>query len=158
MADERDAQPAARNVRRGSTELNLVRPRRVNLARTETQGISFFYSRLTSDSPHLGTDLRGATSLLMHTLFGVLALLLIADLHSSFLAGSALWETNPFMTVLAQRVGPRVALVAIKAADFMCLAGMYALWRRSRAHVVIAIALATAAFVYVDIVLTNYSS
>jgi len=94
----------------------------------------------------------------MHTLFAVIALLLIADLHSSYLASSAQWETNPFMTVLAERLGPRTALVGIKAMDFMCLAGMYALWRRSRAHVVIAVALSTAAFVYVDIVLNNYSS
>ena len=97
-------------------------------------------------------------SLLMHTLFALVALLLIADLHSSYLAGGGQWETNPFMTVLAERVGPRAALVAIKTVDFMCLAGMYALWRRSRAHIVIAVALSTAALVYVDIVLNNYSS
>lgn len=101
-------------------------------------------------------DLR--MSLLMHTLFALVALLLIADLHSSYLAGGGQWETNPFMTVLAERVGPRAALVAIKTVDFMCLAGMYALWRRSRAHIVIAVALSTAALVYVDIVLNNYSS
>ena len=120
--------------------------------------MSFFHSLLTSASQQPGTDVRRATSLLMHTLFVLVAVLLIADLHSSYLAGSALWETNPFMTVLAERVGARAALVGIKAADFMCLAGMYALWRRSRSHVVIAIALAAAAFVYVDIVLNNYSS
>ena len=98
------------------------------------------------------------TTLLMQGLFALVALLLAADLHSSYLAGSAQWETNPFMTVLAERLGPRAALVAIKVVDIMCLAGMYALWRRSRAHVVIAVALSTAAFVYVDIVLNNYSS
>jgi type IV secretory pathway VirB2 component (pilin) len=111
-----------------------------------------------AESPAIGGHERGATSLLMHTLFAVVALLLIADWHSSYLASSAQWETNPFMTVLAEHVGPRAALVGIKAVDFMCLAGMYALWRRSRAHVVIAVALSTAAFVYVDIVLNNYSS
>ena len=109
-------------------------------------------------SRNSGSDRQWLMSVLMHTLFALVALLLIADLHSSYLAGSALWETNPFMTVLAERVGPRAALVSIKAVDFMCLAGMYALWRRSRGHVVIAVALSTAAFVYVDIVLNNYSS
>ena len=113
---------------------------------------------LPSASQQPGGDVPGAMNLLMHTLFALMALLLIADLHSSYLAGSALWETNPFMTVLAERVGLRAALLGVKATDFMCLAGMYALWRRSRAHVVIAVALSTAAFVYVDIVLNNYSS
>jgi type IV secretory pathway VirB2 component (pilin) len=98
-----------------------------------------------------------AVSVLMHVLFALVGLLLVADLHSSYLAGSAKWETNPLMTVLAENVGARAALLGVKAVDFMCLAGMYAMWRRSRAHVVISAALATAAFVYVDIVLNNYS-
>ena len=105
-----------------------------------------------------GSDGQGPMNVLMHTLFALVALLLIADLHSSYLASNAQWETNPFMTVLAERTGSRAALVAIKSLDFMCLAGVYVLWRRSRAHIVIAVALSTTAFVYVDIVLNNYSS
>lgn len=106
----------------------------------------------------VGSGAWPATSLLIHLLFSLVALLLVADLHSSYLAGSAKWETNPFMTVLAESVGSRAALLGVKAVDFICLFGMYALWRRSKAHVVIALALVTAAFVYVEIVLNNYSS
>ena len=114
--------------------------------------------QLTQSWPMAASDHQVVTTRLMHILFALVGLLLIADLHSSYLAGSARWETNPFMTVLAERFGPHAALFAIKAVDFMCLAGMYALWQRSRAHVVIALALSTAAFVYVDIVVNNYSS
>ena len=53
---------------------------------------------------------------------------------------------------------PAPRSVAIKWLDLSCLAGIYALWRRSRAHIAIAVALSTTAFVYVDIVLNNYSS
>jgi hypothetical protein len=119
-------------------------------------------ARMLGSSPKAaeksGSDVSRLMSLLMHTLFALVALLLVADLHSSYLAGSSKWEINPFMTVLAEHFGRQSALLAIKAADFLCLFGMYALWRRSRAHVVIALALSSSAFVYVEIVLNNYSS
>jgi hypothetical protein len=87
----------------------------------------------------------------------VVATLLVADLHSSCLAGGTKWETNPFLTLLAEGVGSQASLVAVKAADFICLGGMYALWRKSRAHLVFTLALSAIGLIYIEVVLNNYS-
>jgi hypothetical protein len=92
----------------------------------------------------------------LYVLFAVVAFLLLADLHSSLAATQGKWETNPLIDVLAEHVGVRAALLSAKAIDFVMLAGLFALWRRSRADVAIALVLVIAAVEYSQIVANNY--
>ena len=89
-------------------------------------------------------------------LFVVVAFLLVADFHSSYIAAHAKWETNPFIAALAEYVGLRPALVGCKLLDFVLLAVMYLSWRRWRADVAVSIVLLSAAMAYVPIVVDNY--
>lgn len=89
-------------------------------------------------------------------LFAVVAVLLIADLHSSLAATQDQWEINPLIDVIAEHVGARAALLCAKAIDFALLTGLYALWRRSKSDVAIALVLVIAAIEYGQIVANNY--
>lgn len=92
----------------------------------------------------------------LRALFLLVALLLVADLHSSFRAVPAQWEVNPLLAAVAEHVGTRTALLCAKVADLAMLAGLYALWRRSKAHVAVTLVLVIAAFEYAQIVVNNY--
>lgn len=95
-------------------------------------------------------------ALALRALFSLVALLVIADLHSSLRAAPSQWEVNPFLAALAEDIGMRAALLFAKAADLLMLAGLYAMWRRSRAHVAVTLVLVIATFEYAQIVLNNY--
>jgi hypothetical protein len=92
----------------------------------------------------------------LRALFALVALLVIADLHSSLRADPSQWEVNPFLAAFAEQVGMRAALLCAKFADLLMLAGLYAMWRRSKAHVAVTLVLVIAVFEYAQIVLNNY--
>ena len=94
----------------------------------------------------------------LRALFLLVAVLLFADLHSSYVAARGQWEMNPVLAALAEHIGARAALVSAKVADLAMLAGLYALWRRSKANVAITLVLVIAAFEYAQIVVNNYQS
>jgi len=92
----------------------------------------------------------------LRALFVLVAVLLLADLHSSYQAARGQWEMNPFLAALAEHIGTRAALVSAKVVDLAMLAGLYALWMRSKAHVAVTLVLVIAAFEYAQIVVNNY--
>ena len=99
----------------------------------------------------------GLMSYGIRSLFATVAILLLADLHSSYVAVSGKWETNPFIGALADTVGLHAALVAVKVVDLACLGFLYVLWKRWRANVAVCVVLLTSTFVYLQIVIDNYS-
>lgn len=98
----------------------------------------------------------GAATIAVELLFAFVAALQVVDFHSSLQASPGQWEANPFLAALAEHMGTRAALVCAKAADLLMLAGLYAMWRRSKAHVAVTLVLVIVAFEYVQIVLNNY--
>jgi len=92
----------------------------------------------------------------MQLLFFVVALVLIADLHSSFMAGPSKWESNPVVAAVAEHVGLPAALAMTKLFDAVSLRLLYAIWCRTGAHVATATVLGIVALHYLPIVLENY--
>lgn len=92
----------------------------------------------------------------LRALFALVALLLVADLHSTFRAVQSQWEVNPVLAALSEHIGMRAALLCAKVADLAMLAGLYGLWRRSKAHVAVTLVLVISAFEYAQIVVNNY--
>ena len=95
-------------------------------------------------------------NLALRALFSLVALLLLADLHSSYVAAHGQWETNPVLSALAEHIGAHPALLCAKVADLAMLGGLYVLWRRSKAHAAITVVLSISAFEYAQIVMNNY--
>ena len=60
----------------------------------------------------------------LRALFVIVAVLLLADLHSSYVAAHSQWEMNPFLEALAEHVGTRAALVSAEVVDLAMLAGL----------------------------------
>ena len=92
----------------------------------------------------------------MEAAFALVGLLLIGDLHSSWIGGAATWETNPIIEALARWLGTHAALAAVKCLDLGALGALYALWKRSAAHTVTAGVLCLVAVHYLPIVYNNY--
>lgn len=97
-----------------------------------------------------------AARLAIYVMFICVATLLFADLHSSYVSPSSKWETNPLINVLAERFGMHSALAGVKAADLLCIGVLFALWRRSRAHLTIGFVLSIIASQYLPVVFDNY--
>ena len=93
----------------------------------------------------------------MRAQFAIVAALLLADLHSSLLATSGKWETNPFISALGEHIGLAWALVLVKACDFVLLGVLYAAWKRWMTNVAVSLVLLVAALNYILIVIDNYS-
>jgi hypothetical protein len=90
-------------------------------------------------------------------MFLLVALLLIADLHSSFVAGPAKWESNPFVAAIADELGLPAALALTKLFGAVLLRALYAIWSRTAAHVATATVLGIVALQYLPVVLANYA-
>lgn len=93
----------------------------------------------------------------MQLLFLLVALLLIADLHSSAAAVPVKWESNPVVAALEEIVGLPGTLAITKLVDGLSLRLLYAIWKRTGAHAATATVLGTVALHYFPIVFDNYA-
>ena len=100
---------------------------------------------------------QAAQAAAMQALFFAVALLLIADLHSSLVAGPSKWEANPVVAAIAENVGLPVALATTKLFGALLLRALYAIWRCTAAHAATATVLGIVALHYLPVVLDNYA-
>lgn len=95
---------------------------------------------------------------LVPSLFVLLSVLQVLDLHSTLTASASQIETNRFIVWASSWVGLAVAVTAVKLGSALLVAGMWLAWKRSRGlfRVEFAACLAVACVAYGFVVTNNY--